>query len=230
MAGPANWLTEAKRLADQKIAANGTEGGRRAPPTEELAAEMAKMKQSAENWNTWTAGQIGDLQRNVYQLGMGNEKLIEGLQHQVKQMATALNAALQVAEEAKSIATAALEKRNKKKKRKEEKMEKENGEEANPAVNDKKLKAGEHEDDQEAPDKSSEDSPFESPRVFARPVTMEETKVEDPKVKEEKTSDPPSPTSPAEAKEASAEAAAAEATPYFLFILFCSPLPFKVLK
>lgn len=76
---------------------------------EELAADMAKMKQSVESWNSWTASQIGELQHNVYQLGAGNEKLIQGLQQQVNQMATTVNAALQIAEEARSMAIAAGE-------------------------------------------------------------------------------------------------------------------------
>lgn len=109
LSGPAAWLTEAKRLADEKIKANGNEGGRRGPPVEELAADMAKMKQSVESWNSWTASQIGELQHNVYQLGAGNEKLIQGLQQQVNQMATTVSAALQVAEEARSMAIAAGE-------------------------------------------------------------------------------------------------------------------------
>ena len=102
LSGPSQWLSEARRLADERIAANGQDGGRR-PSPEELAANLTALRHEMDRNNQWYMHQIGQINHGLQQLTTNAQQLSD-LQVQMNQLAAAVAAGVQTANEARQVA------------------------------------------------------------------------------------------------------------------------------
>lgn len=119
LSGPSQWLSEARRMADERIAANGTEGGRH-PSPEETARNLTALRHDMDRNNQWYTNQIGQLSHGLQQLTATNARQLSDLQLQLHQLAVAVQAGVQTANQALQLA----EKRAKSKKKEASRQEK----------------------------------------------------------------------------------------------------------
>lgn len=103
LSGPSAWLSEARRLADERIAANGREGGRH-PSPEETARNLTALRQDMERNNQWYTGQIGQLHHGLQQLTASHAQQCRDMQLQIQQLAAAVQAGVATANEARQAA------------------------------------------------------------------------------------------------------------------------------
>ena len=163
LSGPSEWLTEARRMANERIAANGTEGGRRVSP-DELATNLAALQHSTERSNQWFSNQIGELHHGLQQLSASNVQQLKDLQLQLDQLAAAVRGGLIAANEARQIA----ERKSKSKKKRKSKSPRASRDVTKPSQQrershepEKKLKSTSHKpkmEKEEAAASSSDDA------------------------------------------------------------------------